>query len=173
MEITDPENFLMTSLDVFFSDIENRRKMLEIIYNERMSLRTVDWFVSNFSKKNNVIYTTNDDRMFNVFMEYKAQLKSYSKKWFDPFCRGARLIYKDCDGKDFSTTIGQLNFFRWALKNDIIKYCMDNIKQIEEDMMNSTKERKRSDQGDKRRELSKAAIKRCTNINTRVTIRFD
>ncbi|ABU44122.1 hypothetical protein PBCVNY2B_653R [Paramecium bursaria Chlorella virus NY2B] len=174
MEVIDPEKFLMVSLDVYFSDKENRRKMLEIIYNEKFSLRTLDWFVSNFSKKNNVIYTTKDKRMFNVFMEYKAQLKSYSKKWFDPFCRGTRLNYKDCDGKDFLTTIGQLNFFRWAMKNDIIDYCIEHITQIESDMMNSTKERKKSDQRDKRRELSKAAIKRCTNLNnTRVIIKFD
>ena len=173
MAITDPGKFLMASLDKFFSENENRRDMLKVIYNESMSLRTLDWFVSNFSKKNNIIYTTDDGRMFNVFMEYKAQLKSYSKKWFDPFCRGTRLNYTDCDGEEFSTTIGQLNFFRWALKNDIIKYCIKNIKQIEEDMVKSTKERKTSEQGDKRRELSKAAIKRCTNINTRVTIKFD
>ncbi|APC25758.1 hypothetical protein BST79_gp245 [Only Syngen Nebraska virus 5] len=173
MELTDPGNFLMSSLNKFFSEDDNRSNMLKVIYNESMSLRTLDWFVSNFSKKNNVIYTTDDGRMFNVFMEYKAQLKSYSKKWFDPFCRGARLNYKDCAGEDFSTTIGQLNFFRWALKNDIIKYCIKNIKQIEEDMVQSTKIRKTLEQGDKRRELSKAAIKRCMNISTRVTIKFD
>ena len=173
MKVTDPGNFLMASLNKFFSEDDNLINMLKVLNSESMSLRTLDWFVSNFSKKNNIIYTTDDDRMFNVFMEYKAQLKSYSKKWFDPFCRGPRLNYKDIDGKEFSTTIGQLNFLRWALKNDVVKNCIKNIKHIEEDMANSTKIRKTSEQGDKRRELSKAALKRCINLNTRVTIKFE
>ena len=42
------------------------------------------------------------------------------------------------------TTIGQLNFFKWALENQVIKYIEDNYEAIEADMntRNSTSRRK-------------------------------
>lgn len=172
MDVVDPNTFLFSTLDKFFAINDNKKIMTRVLYNEVISLRILDWFVSNYSKKNNVVYTTEDGRMFNVFMEYKAQLKSYGKKWFDPFCRGGRFDYEDCDGIMFSTTVGQLNFFRWALKNEIIKYCIQNLDVIEEDMANTMKNRKNS-VFQKRRELSKAVIKKCVNISTKITIHFD
>ena len=217
MDLVDPTEFLISSLDAFFSDSSNKKMMTRVLYNECMSLRTLDWFVSNYSKKNNVIYFINEScdsedklinhkiidgdtphdqanvsphtefftsrgeistesrnyRMFNVFLEYKSQLKSYSKKWFDPFCRGDRLEYIDCEGRMFYTTIGQLNFFRWALKNNIINYCLKHVDTIEDDMMETVRLRKDSDDMAKRRELSRAAIKKCNKQFTKITIRFD
>ncbi|MFM7979984.1 MAG: hypothetical protein ACKPKO_11780, partial [Candidatus Fonsibacter sp.] len=56
--------------------------------------RVLDWFVTNYSKKNNIIYELSEDssseRYFNVFLQYKCQLKAYKKKMFDPFCRKTR-----------------------------------------------------------------------------------
>ena len=173
MDLTNPNAFLKASIDKFFANANTKKAMTMVIYNESMSLRTLDWFVSNFSKKNNVMYTTTDGRLFNVFLEYKAQLKSYGKKWFDPFCRGERVEYEDAEGNEFTTTLGQLNFFRWALKNEIVDYCLERIDVIEDDMTVSTKNRRTDDASFKRRELSKAVIKRCVNMQTRVTIKFD
>ena len=31
---------------------------------------------------------------FNVFLNYKSQLRAYSKKLFDPFCRHERTVFK-------------------------------------------------------------------------------
>ena len=139
-----------------------------------MSLRTLDWFVSNYSKKKNIMFTTSSGRLFNVFMEYKSQLKSYSKRMFDPFNRGDRITIEDLCGNEISTTCGQLNFFRWVIKNDIVKECLKNIAEVEEDMTQSMKHRKTAANPDeKRKELSKAAIKSCQNIKTRVTIPFN
>ena len=44
---------------------------------------------------------------------------------------------KNPDG--FVTTVGQLNFFRWAVENGIIKYALENIKDLEKNMINTTK----------------------------------
>ena len=52
-------------------------------------------------------------KQFNVFRSYKAQLKSFSKRNFDPFCRRNRIYYTvHSDNLDIkiNTTIGQLNF---------------------------------------------------------------
>ena len=63
-------------------------------------------------------------------MDYKNQLKAYSKKQFDPFCRRERIIInisdlswkifddKDdnkCKDNELITTVGQLNFFKWFI----------------------------------------------------------
>lgn len=172
--VKDPKDYLEVSLREFFNDDANMSTMLKIIHNELMSLRTLDWFVSNYSKKKNIMFTTNSGRLFNVFMEYKSQLKSYSKRMFDPFNRGDRIVFKDHDGGEIFTTCGQLNFFRWVIKNDIVNECLRNIKEVEEDMTQSIKQRKTTAKPDeKRKELSRAAIKSCQHIRTRVTINFN
>jgi hypothetical protein len=171
--VKDPKDYLEVSLREFFDDDENKTIMLKIVHNELMSLRTLDWFVSNYSKKKNIMFTTSSGRLFNVFMEYKSQLKSYSKRMFDPFNRGDRITITDLNDNEISTTCGQLNFFRWVIKNDIVNECLRNIKEVEEDMTQSMKQRKTTAKPDeKRKELSKAAIKSCQNIQTHVTITF-
>ena len=74
----------------------------------------------------------------NVFQSYKSQLKAYSKKKFDPFCRRNRINF-NCNGKIIDTTIGQLNFFKWAINNLILDYILINKKDIENDMNTSLK----------------------------------
>ena len=39
------------------------------------------------------------------------------------------------------TTIGQLNFFRFAIQDDIIKYAIEHIEEIERDMNSTLKNR--------------------------------
>jgi hypothetical protein len=120
------------------------------------------------------MFKTEEGKLFNVFLEYKAQLKSYSKRMFDPFNRGERILYRDTSGQEFSTTVGQLNFFRWVLKNGIVEHCMKCIEDVDNDMLMSMKSRKASSSpSDKRRELSKAAVKKCINMSTRIVISFD
>ena len=71
----------------FFLITDNQiKKMLDIINKEsEISLRILDWFVTNFSKKNNIIYDMKSKNgmieKYNVYLDYKAQLKAYSKKY--------------------------------------------------------------------------------------------
>ena len=77
-----------------------------------------------------------------MFLNYKAQLKSYSKKQFDPFCRRNRINFYFNEDEFITTTVGQLNFFRWALQNNVIDYITKNYKDIETDMNINTKKHK-------------------------------
>jgi hypothetical protein len=77
-----------------------------------MSLRLIDWFVTNYAKKYNISYIVKKQKFF-VYNEYKNQLKAYSKKLFDPFCRRERILFQVADITPFETTVGKLNFFRW------------------------------------------------------------
>jgi len=115
---------------------ENMDKMLNIINGEsRISLRIVDWFATNYAKCHYTIYTLKDkDCRFKVYNDYKLNLKSYSKKRFDPFCRWERINVPYKEGKYIQTTLGQLNFFKWAIQNGVVKFIEDNYSTIESDM---------------------------------------
>ena len=109
--------------------------MINIINaNSRISLRIVDWFTTNYSKKNYTILSESpkNDR-FKVYVDYKLNLKAYSKKRFDPFCRWERISIPYND-KFIQTTIGQLNFFKWALENKVVEFIENNYQEIENDM---------------------------------------
>ena len=121
-------------------------KIIPIITsNSNISIRVLDWFVTNYSKKFNIIYElnnteSNNDKYFNVFLQYKCQLKGYKKKLFDPFCRKQRIVFHYDIDKCVITTIGQLNFFKWAITYNILTYVENNLQTITNDMITSNKQ---------------------------------
>ena len=133
----DSQNdLLLHKLTEFYNKENNLEKMLKIINGEsRISLRIVDWFSTNYAKKNVTTYDTETCLRFKVYNDYKLKLKAYSKRRFDPFCRWDRIKMPFGD-KEYSieTTIGQLNFFKWAIENKIIKFIEENYAVIEQDM---------------------------------------
>jgi hypothetical protein len=94
-----------------------------------LSLRIIDWFVTKYSRKNFVRYQLNGQD-FLVYLSYKGQLKAYSKQYFDPNCRRERIMFKIPDHDQFMTTIGKLNFFRWALETNILDYIEAHEEEI-------------------------------------------
>ena len=74
------QELLTRSLLDFFQSPSNFVPFFSIIkgYNE-LSLRILDWFVTNHSKKNNIMYPINDNQ-FIVYFDYKAQLKGIFKE---------------------------------------------------------------------------------------------
>ena len=182
---------LLKSLSKYYEDELNSKKLLDILENnDKLSLRIIDWFVTNYSKKHNIFYevykdendkysfnkTDNFHKQFNTYQSYKSQLKSFSKKKFDPFCRRERIHFNLNDNKSIETTIGQLNFFKWAIENLIIDYIKDNYNVIEEDMNNSyitMKKQKKSAERKKRQELSKSAMRGLNCNKVKVIIDFN
>lgn len=135
---------LLQNLMEFYQYKENLNKMMNIINGEsKISLRIVDWFVTNFAKKNYIVYDIEGSR-FKVYNDYKLKLKAYAKTRFDPFCRWERISIPYDEEKYMETTIGQLNFFKWAISNFIIDFIENNYKLIEMDMnaRNSTSKNK-------------------------------
>ena len=75
---------LLTSIDTFYNNPENRATLLEILNKTGgISLRNLEWFITNYSKKNNLSYKTNDGKIFSVHCAYKSSLDGYSKKLFE------------------------------------------------------------------------------------------
>jgi hypothetical protein len=180
---TTQNELLLNNLLEFYKEDDNLRRMLKIITGEsKISLRIVDWFATNYAKKNYTLYEmTNkngDNVRFKVYFDYKLKLKAYSKKRFDPFCRWDRISIPYKDGTCIETTIGQLNFFKWAIENKVINYIEENYEIIEKDMnsRNSTSKRKESVDNSKtrkkREELSISATKSIKKEDVEIVVKF-
>jgi len=175
----------MNNLITFYKLGNNMDNMLSIINGmSPISLRIVDWFTTNYAKKYYTVYDIhyNDNRKakrFKVYVDYKLKLRSYSKKRFDPFCRWDRINIPYKEGNSIQTTIGQLNFFKWAFENDVIKYIEENYAEIEQDMnnRNSTAKKKNTPVNQqsrkKREELSISASKTIKNEEVEIVVKFN
>jgi len=180
---TTQNELLLNNLLEFYKEEDNLTRMLKIITGEsKISLRIVDWFATNYAKKNYTLYEmTNkngDNVRFKVYFDYKLKLKAYSKKRFDPFCRWDRISIPYKDGTCIETTIGQLNFFKWAIENNVINFIEENYEIIEKDMnsRNSTSKRKESVDNSKtrkkREELSISATKSIKKEDVEIVVKF-
>ena len=169
---------------------KNNISILNSIITQKnsLSLRILDWLVTNYAKKHNIIYrletNTENDIFFNIYLDYKNQLKAYSKKLFDPFCRRERIVINittlewfeltdknyENNSNEIITTVGQLNFFKWFIENKILNFAIENIKEIDDDMNKSLDNYKSSN---KRRELSKCAIKSVCSYTQYTNIVFN
>jgi hypothetical protein len=121
---------VISSLQKFYSNHPEIEKVLTYLNGEApLSLRIIDWFVTKYSRKNFVRYPLNGQD-FLVYLSYKGQLKAYSKQYFDPNCRRERIMFKIQAHEQFMTTIGKLNFFRWALESKILDYIEEHEEEI-------------------------------------------
>ena len=176
-------DLLMKNLMVFYNKDNNLEKILKIINGESpISLRLIDWFATNYSKKNFTViqHIKEDNKVIRtkVYVDYKLKLKAYSKKRFDPFCRWERINIPYKNDSYIQTTIGQLNFFRWALEYGIIDYIEKNFKTINQDMnkRNSTsknRKKKTKNTRKKREELSVSASKTVKKEHIEIVVKFN
>jgi len=121
---------VISSLQRFYLTHPEINKVLTYLNGEApLSLRIIDWFVTKYSRKNFVRYQLNGQD-FLVYLSYKGQLKAYSKQYFDPNCRRERIMFKIPGHDQFMTTIGKLNFFRWALETNILEYIEAHEEEI-------------------------------------------
>ena len=187
---------LLSKLLEFYEGTDYLDKMLDIINGQsRISLRIIDWFSTNYAKKYFTVYDIkkNEETVrFKVYADYKRRLDGYSKRRFDPFCRWERITIPYKENTSVQTTIGQLNFFKWAIENNVIDYIERNFKHIEADMnqRNSTAKRRsnvnsnsdKKSKGNKgkvnktrkkREELSISAAKTIKKEDIEIVIKFD
>jgi hypothetical protein len=139
-------SLIMKSLTEFYvKDQQYIDKILSILNQDSIvSLRILDWFITNYSKKYRTIIPGNK---IDVYMHYKLMLKSYNKKSFDPFSRKNKIFfyYKECCCNAdtcthyIETSCGQLSFFKWCFENNILDYVHTHLQIIEKDMKDSLK----------------------------------
>jgi hypothetical protein len=170
-------------------------RLMQIINGESIvSLRIIDWFVTNFAKKNFTVYSipaknrcstviNGEENMerFKVFHSYKLELKAYSKVRFDPFSRRERIMIPYTNDTCLTTTIGQLNFFKWAIENQVLEYIEKNYNEIETDMNSRNSISKKNVEEletdnktrKKREELSVSACKTIKKESVKIVVKFN
>lgn len=126
------EAILLESLKTFYEDPQHLQQLTHILADSscKVSLRSLEWLVTNHAKKNNVSYVV-DGNLFNIYIDYKNQLRSFSKRLFDAFKRRHRIPFVDSNGNKLSTTVAQLNFIRWCIRYGILKYAEDHLDVID------------------------------------------
>ena len=187
------DDLLLDCLKEFYKNTIYLKQIIDIVNgNSKISLRICDWFVTNFAKKFFVVYmitrllgTREETVRFKVHNEYKLNLKAYSKKRFDPFCRWERISIPYGENMYFETTIGQLNWFKWAIEFDVLIYIETHYMQIEQDMnsrnntikiQNNISETKQTDKTKtrkKREELSISACKCIKKESLKIVVKFN
>ena len=85
------QELIVMSLQSFYAGRKDLPEVMELLQGTSIiSLRLIDWFVTNYAKRHNIGYVIGGQE-FMVYMSYKSQLKAYSKKLFDPFVEESAL----------------------------------------------------------------------------------
>ncbi len=184
------QKWLLNTLLDFYKDPKHLEVLKQIInreymvQNKKLSIRMVNWFVTNYAKQYFTVYDvpidTDKTKRFFVWTNYKSTEDSYSKQMFDPYCRQQRILIPYTDEQNLETTIGQLHFFKWAILNKVLDYIASHYEDIEKDMstrLNTAKKRSSLDDGTgktrkKREELS---INACSSIRkefSKIDVKF-
>lgn len=138
------QELIVMCLQGFYTGRKDLPEIMELLQGTSViSLRLIDWFVTNYAKRHSIGYILGGQE-FMVYMSYKSQLKAYSKKLFDPFCRRERIMFSLPGIEPFVTTVGKLNFFRWAIEKNIIEYLKVHHKVVEAEMNTHMKQLSRS-----------------------------
>jgi len=153
------KELLLSSLTSYYNKNDNNKFILKDIIDgkHQLSLRMIDWLVTIYAKNNNIIYwiqndnidnihyhlpegNTNKYKKINLYLDYRAQLKSFKKINFDSFRRHDRItfIIDNYKQQTIETTIGQLNFFKWAFSNKVILFALQNQNIIYDNMSKNT-----------------------------------
>jgi len=188
---------LLTNLLAFYEKNDHMERLINIINGQsNISLRIIDWFVTNYAKKNFTMYSiptknkcstviNDQDNVvrFKVFNNYKLELKAYSKVRFDPFSRRERIMIPYKDNTCLQTTIGQLNFFKWAIENQVLEYIENHYDEIEADMNSRNSISKKSYDDEeletdsktrkRREELSISACKTIKKESVKIVVKFN
>lgn len=177
------ERDLLRCLTAYYTPDVIRSVLVPITGSEskrkQVSLRALDWLVTNYCKKTPVVYTVRvpgGDRVFNMHQDYKTWLWKYRRCLFDPFRRRARVTF-ELDGDEYTTTLAQLNFMRWASLYGVIEYARANIEKIEEDHARASRKRahekcETDPHVKKRRQLSHAPTQEVIMLLTPVRVGF-
>ena len=172
--LTQRQRSIMERIHEFFTDHIIQDLLVPLIQQTNgISLRALDWLVTNYSKKHNIVCRGAHLNLFNIYHGYKVALSHFRRRNFDPFRRRNR-IRVVIDGADVcETTVGQCNFLYWAYVNGVLDYATQHSKDIETDMNSASAMLrqngacKRRTAAHRRRELSSAPRSKCSCIRSR------
>ena len=171
------ETIILKSVEEYFNNNDNFMILKTIVDGSNIiSRRTIEYFVTKYSNIKNITYLLERDNKkikFNVYSSYKDKLKCHKKKYFDPFGRGDRIPFFS-NNTCIITTIGQLNFYKWFITNNIYKYSLDNHNQIQESLLeNFNKNKKKSCKKNNYSYFNSNIVKNQYNVPVNLSVTFD
>ena len=178
--LSSRETVLLRKLQTSYTPELAREVLVPLIdQTSPVSLRALDWAVTNWSKVNNVICSSPIAGEYtNVHQAYVNTLAYWKRKLFDPFRRRKRIMLR-LDDKEYETTLGQANFALFAYRTGVLSYVLGHIDLIEAHMneTNHAQKRKRQESREsgvrrKRTELTQSAPLRCVAIIAPTRVEF-
>ena len=171
------EIIILKSVEDYFSNKNNFYILKTIIEGTNIiSRRTIEYLVTKYSNIKNITYIVENNTKkikFNIYSSYKDKLKCYKKKYFDPFGRGDRIPFfsnETC----IITTVGQLNFYKWFITNNIYQYCVNNHTKIQTSLLeNFNKSKKKSSKKKHYINYNNNIINNQYNIPINLSVTFD
>ena len=156
IKANDPNYSLSSSSSIPIINLPVISKSQELIgantivptcFQNNISVRIINWFVTNFSKFHNTSITNNNSSTNNsstnnsstnnsnffVLNQFGSAKSAFNKTLFDPYCRSnkiripissiSHLLPTTSTHPPFIiTSIAQLNFFKWAISNNILQF---------------------------------------------------
>lgn len=198
VRLSPKEMFLYNRMKSFYNRTDNKKidRIIDIVDEKyqitpKITLRMLEWFATKYSAGISLAYAlkhTNDPEdtnNFNVHINYDAQLKSYHKKYFDPFRRRTKKFVFNFDkDRKLLTTLCQLNFFRWVYEGEIIEYIEKNYDVVStafiafNKLQKKIKEDKKTSKDEKKVVVVKKGVnvtakKQKTGKSMKITVSFD
>ena len=97
---------------------------------EKPSLRLIDFFFTNYSKRAVVLV-----KKANIMQMYAQLLKKFTKHKFDMFCRRRYLLFRHPKTDQWTfTSIAQLNFFRFYLSYNVHPFIIKSTRLLRHEM---------------------------------------
>ena len=176
--ITPKQESRLVFLSKIYTEHILRTILVPIIDKDyAVSLRVLDWLVTNYSKKQHIVFETpyintitlqkQKPVAVNIHRDYKTWLRTHKRRNFDMFRRSQRISFL-LDNRVHTTTVAQLNFFYWAMSYGIIDYAIKHVKDIESDHSSTMRQIRQNklnqttnEKNPRRRELSKAPDMKC------------
>lgn len=178
-QLSQRQMSIMHRIAPFFTESIIKDVLVPLVNQEcGISLRALDWLVTNYSKKWNIVCRGQCGALFNIYHGYKVALSHFRRRNFDPFRRRNRIKIRIREHSVCESTVGQCNFLHWAHSNGVLSYAIENAKDIETDMNSASalhKAERRTAKANglphRRKELSRAPRSRCSvyQVETNVT----
>lgn len=183
--LTELQKVLLRRLNQELADPATDRAVCDVIAGGNgLSLRQLDWLVTNYAKQNCVRTRHADGSLSLLYDEYRATLAAYRRRNFDPFRRVVRrdahgdtfdcsIWYRSHNGAVLRTSIGQLNFAVWAQRCGALEYGRENATEVAQNMRRtSARARVLRKQSKARLTLSAQPPNKCRAYSCKRTVRI-
>ena len=142
----DNSQVVLTGLHSFLDDPECRQQVLDILgtgadkRRRGLSMRYLEWIATTHARERVLRLADvgpSGHVPTDVHTSYKQQLARWSKMHFDPFAREQKLQLQ-LGGVPLQTSVGQLNFLRWAIESGVVAYAKSRQQELRQEITRRT-----------------------------------